>query len=288
MLEPCLSGPADTFRRSSLRVVEPQDSPDQADASANETPPNAIEVENATLRYPLGAYDRGSLKASLFSLFTGKRERVQTRYVEALKDFSLTITQGERVGIIGHNGSGKSTLLRALAGIYPMSAGTVTVRGQVGALLDTNLGFEPEATGRENIYYRGTTMGRSRKQLSVVEQDIIDFADIGEFIDLPMRTYSAGMCVRLGFAVSTQFSPDILLIDEVFGAGDVAFSKKAQKRMMDIVDRAGIVVIATHDLQLVEKICTRVIWLERGKIMLDAPPAQVVPKYYAHMLASQS
>ncbi len=281
-----MTGPSDTFRRSPLRVVGPEDSPESLDVTGSEPLPNAIEVENATLRYPLGAYDRGSLKASLFSIFTGKKTRVQTRYVDAIRDFSLTITQGERVGIVGHNGSGKSTLLRALAGIYPMSSGSVTVRGQVGALLDTNLGFEPEATGRENIYYRGTTLGRSRKQLKEVEQDIIDFADIGEFIDLPMRTYSAGMSVRLGFAVSTQFSPDILLIDEVFGAGDAAFSKKAQKLMMEIVERAGIVVIVTHDLPLVERICTRVLWLERGRIMMDGPPNVVLPKYTAHMLAS--
>lgn len=242
----------------------------------------AIDIRDATLRYPLGAYVRGSLKENIFRLF-GQKRSVRAEYVDALCNINLSIQAGERVGIIGSNGSGKSTLLRAMAGVYPLAGGSITLVGQIGTLLDIGLGFEVEATGRENIYYRGMAMGYSRTEIAKLEGQIIEFAGLGEFIDLPMRTYSSGMYVRLGFAVSTQFSPDILLIDEVFGAGDAAFSKLAVERMRGIVERAGIVVLASHDLGLVSTLCTRVLWVNRGHIERDGPASAVVPQFQQYM-----
>jgi lipopolysaccharide transport system ATP-binding protein len=243
----------------------------------------AIEVTDARLSYPLGAYARGSLKSAALSVF-GHRDRTpKAAFVEAIRGLNIRVVAGERVALIGHNGSGKSTLLRALAGIYPLAAGEVKVVGRIGTLLDIGLGFETESTGRENIYFRGMTLGYSRKQLRAAEQEIVDFADLGEFIDLPMRTYSSGMYVRLGFAVSTQFSPDILLVDEVFGAGDASFSKRAVDRMLNIVNNAGIFVLATHDMSLVELVCQRVLWLDRGQIVRDGPPSVVLPEYQRYM-----
>jgi len=243
----------------------------------------AIEARDAVLHYPLGAYSRGSLKSSLLSLFGSRDNNPQTRFVDALRGLNFQIRFGERVALIGHNGSGKSSLLRALAGIYPLASGELRVVGRIGALLDVSLGFESEATGRENIYYRGMTMGYSRAQLKKVEAEIVDFAGLGEFIDLPVRTYSAGMYVRLGFAISTQISPEILLVDEVFGAGDAAFAKQAVARMMKVVQSSGIFVIATHDLHLVETVCQRVIWLNSGEIVRDGPPSYVIPEYKSFM-----
>lgn len=246
----------------------------------------AIQLDNVSVQYPIGPYVRGSLKSSLFKLF-GHRDAVPPpAHVDAIRQVSMTISHGERVGIIGRNGSGKSTLLRTLAGIYPIKDGTTRVLGRIGTLLDIGLGFESESTGRENIYYRGMAMGLSRKKLAKVEQEIIDFAGLGHFIDLPMRTYSAGMYVRLGFAISTQIAPDVLLIDEIFGAGDAAFSEKAVKRMMDIVKRAGIVVLVTHDLSLVERLCTRVIWLDHGVVRRDGPPSVVIPQFLNEVTGS--
>lgn len=170
-----------------------------------------------------------------------------------------------------------------LAGIYPVEQGSVRVVGQLGTLLELGLGFEVEATGRENIYYRGVAMGYSPAKLREVEQQVVDFADLGEFIDLPMRTYSAGMGVRLGFAISTQLSPDVLLIDEIFGAGDAIFQERALVRIMDVVRRAGIMMLATHDLELVERLCTRVIWLDRGRLVQDGPTSVVLPQFQAFM-----
>ena len=239
----------------------------------------AIEVQNATLHYPLGPIGKKSIKLGLFRLFGAKDLSPQLAYVDAVRNLTFSIGAGERVAIIGTNGSGKSTLLRALGGIYPLKEGKVRITGQIGTLLDVQLGFEPEATGRENIYYRGMAMGYSRKQLREVEEEIVAFADIGRFIDLPVRTYSTGMYVRLGFAVSTQFQPDILLIDEIFGAGDVGFAGRAIERMNRIVDRAGILVLATHDVHLVQRLCSRVIWLSKGEIMRDGPPQVIIPQY---------
>jgi lipopolysaccharide transport system ATP-binding protein len=244
----------------------------------------AIEIKSASLHYPMGAYARGSLKAVLLGLLGHRDTSAKPTFVDALRDLDLRISFGERVGLIGHNGSGKSTLLRALAGIYPLAKGDITVIGRIGTLLDISLGFETEATGRENIYYRGMTMGYSRRQMRKAEAEIVRFADLGVFIDLPMRMYSAGMCVRLGFAISTHFQPDILLVDEVFGAGDAAFARQALDRMLRMVSNAGIFVIATHDLGLVEKVCHRAIWMNGGKVERDGPAASVVAEYQRHML----
>lgn len=258
--------------------------------SANEDRPSApsnwqlaIRVDNVSLHYPIGPLVKGSLKSAVFGLF-GHRDRVpKPEFVDAIRGLSFNIGHGERVALIGHNGSGKSTLLRALAGIYPLKSGEIQVFGQLGTLLDIALGFEVEATGRENIYYRGMAMGISPRRIREAEKEIVEFADLGQFIDLPMRTYSAGMYVRLGFAVSTHFFPDILLIDEVFGAGDASFAQRAVKRMTSIVQQTGIVVIATHDMELIQRICSRVIWLDHGAVMRDGSPSAVIPAYLQHM-----
>ena len=238
-----------------------------------------IEVKDAVLRYPIGPYRRGSLKSSLMRLIGHKELNQQVEYVTALKGMNLSIHQGERIGIIGRNGSGKSSLLRAIAGVYPLRSGSIHVRGMIGSLLDISLGFETESTGRENIYNRGFSMGLTRSELAKHEADIIEFADLGEFIDMPMRTYSSGMFVRLGFSISTQFTPDILLVDEVFGAGDANFAVRAQKRMEAITDRAGIVVMVSHDFAAIVNNCDRAIWIDKGEIVFDGPVDQAIDTY---------
>jgi lipopolysaccharide transport system ATP-binding protein len=273
---------AGKMRAEGLRIVTSD--PDNASQPAvRDSSSCAIKIENVTLRYPIGPFVQGSLKSGLLRLFGHREERQPIEYVDALKNIALEVSFGERVGIVGRNGSGKSTLLRMLAGIYPVEAGSVQVLGQIGTLLDIGLGFESESTGRENIYYRGIAMGHSPARLREVEQEIVDFADIGRFIDLPMRTYSAGMSVRLGFAISTQLSPDVLLIDEIFGAGDASFATRARARILEVVKSAGILMLATHDLKLVEGLCTRVLWLDGGQIVGDGPPSAIVPQFLTHM-----
>lgn len=244
--------------------------------------PLAIQVKDCVLQYPIGNF-RGSLKSLAMSMFGHKERRVTAQYVDALRGINIEIQQGERVALIGHNGSGKSTLLRAMAGVYPLASGDIRVSGRIGTLLELGVGFEDEATGRENIYYRGMSMGYSRRMLARHEQEIVEFCGLGDFIDLPVRTYSQGMYVRLAFAISTQFTPEVLLVDEVFGAGDATFHARALARMMNIVNNAGIFVIATHDLNMVKQVCGRVIWLEAGRIVADGPTDSVMPEYMSRL-----
>jgi lipopolysaccharide transport system ATP-binding protein len=277
-------------RTDNLRVVAQDQGP--ADEPGTISKPDrrnlAIEIKNASVQYPIGAASRGSLKSAVLGLFGHRNSMPQAQYVDAITDLDLTVTMGERIGVIGANGSGKSTLLRAMAGVYPLKSGTIQVLGQIGTLLDVALGFESESTGRENIYYRGMAMGYSRRDMAAVEAEVIEFAGLGDFIDLPMRTYSTGMYVRLGFAVSTQFHPDVLLVDEVFGAGDAAFAERAIARMRRIVDAAGIMVMASHDMSLMQQMCTRVLWMNRGKIVRDGPPSIVVPQFHDYMTSQSS
>lgn len=238
-----------------------------------------IEVSDLVLRYPVGAARRGSVKSGLLRIFGHRDAKAQIDYVTAIRGVSFKVECGERVGIIGRNGSGKSSLLRVLAGVFPVDSGSVRIYGEIGTLLDIGLGFEAESTGRENIYNRGFAMGRSRKELQAAEAEIVAQAELGEFIDLPMRTYSSGMFVRLGFAVSTQFTPQVLLVDEVFGAGDAVFAKRAKARIRHLTANAGILMLVSHDFAAVLDTCTRVIWMDRGQIIADGDPQEVVSNY---------
>lgn len=249
----------------------------------------SIDVRGAVLEFPTGPLTRGSIKNSLFRVMgLGRREFDNRKEaVRALDGVSFSVRQGERVGIIGPNGAGKSSSLRALAGVFPLSAGSVEISGHVSTLLDVTQGFQPEATGRENIYHRGMAMGLDPRALRECEAEIVQFADLGRFIDLPVRAYSSGMYVRLGFAISTQFIPDILLLDEFFGAGDAGFARKAFARMHQIVEQAGIVVMVTHNADLAKQICDRIIWLSDGKIVMDGPAVETVDAYLEAVLYAE-
>ena len=238
-----------------------------------------LQVTGATLRYPIGPHVSSSIKGTLFRLL-GRGETMPAReYVTAFEDVSFSARVGDRLGVIGRNGAGKSSLLRALAGIYPLQAGTIRVGGRVQGMFEMGLGFESEATGRENIAYRGLVLGMDRAMVASREADIIRFAEIGEFIDLPMRMYSAGMSSRLAFAIAAFLQGDILLIDEVFGTGDAEFQLRALARMREIVDNAGLVVFVSHDLPLIERFCTRVLWLDRGRLVKEGRTVEVKDAY---------
>jgi lipopolysaccharide transport system ATP-binding protein len=245
-----------------------------------------VKVTDLVLDYPLGPLLRGSLKSHLFGLFGARELKSQIEYVRALNGISFELAHGDRLGVIGRNGAGKSTLLRALAGVYPLAAGRIDIYGSVQGMFDIGLGFEVEATGRENILYRGLVMGLDPDQIRAREAEIVDFADIGEFIDLPVRTYSSGMAVRLAFAISTYLQGDILLLDEMLGAGDAGFQAKAQARMQSVVNSANILVLVSHDMSVIQSICSRVIWLDKGKIIADGEPADIIAQYHAAALGA--
>lgn len=212
-------------------------------------------------------------------------DRIQTtragRYVSALTEISLDIDSGQRVGLIGANGAGKSTLLRVLAGIYAPTRGRREVKGKISTLLVSTAGMNANATGRENIFLSGRTLGMSRAMITEMEPDVIAFADLGEFIDLPLHTYSSGMRTRLGFAIATALDPEILLVDEVFGVGDASFRKKAEARMTALLGRAGILVLATHADSLIRQFCTRVCWLNQGRLAFYGEVDEGLARYAA-------
>ncbi len=230
---------------------------------------NFISLHKVNLHYASVAFKERSLKSLVVNVFNNQKKQMTVVDIHALKDISLNIQQGERVGLLGHNGAGKSTFLKTVAGLYPISSGKIHVQGQIRSLFDLSMGFEPEATGRENILYRGLLLGLSPKFIAQKEAEIIKFADIGEFIDYPIKTYSAGMQVRLAFAISTSVGGDILLLDEVIGAGDANFMAKARERIMSLIEQAKILVLASHDFSSLKLLCTRGIVFHHGELVFD-------------------
>jgi ABC-type polysaccharide/polyol phosphate transport system ATPase subunit len=203
--------------------------------------------------------------------------------IRAIQNLDLRIEDGERVGIIGANGSGKSTLLRLLAGIYHPTAGQRKVEGKISSLFDLTLGFEMESNGWKNIRYRGYLQGESIEGLRRKTPEIAEFSELGDFLGLPLRFYSAGMLVRLAFSVATTIEPEILLIDEILGAGDLAFQRKAQQRLEEMLEKARILVVVSHDLDTLGRLCDRGIWLNKGRLQADGPMQDVIDAYVAHV-----
>ena len=236
-----------------------------------------IQLDCVDLEFRVGAERHTTLQSAVRRGFG--RHRVETRTVKALQDLTLSIRSGERVGLIGHNGAGKSTLLKVMAGIYPPQRGLVVTEGHICPLFEFITGFEMEATGWENIRTRALLLGMATKEIDRKIESIGAFSNLGEFLDIPLRHYSSGMCVRLAFATSTAVDPQILLLDEVMAAGDAAFMASARQRMNELMERASIVVFATHSLDLLPRFCERTLLLRKGRIVADGPTAEVVELY---------
>jgi lipopolysaccharide transport system ATP-binding protein len=242
-----------------------------------------IEFNNVSVDFPIYNASGRSLKKRLMSVATGGQlgQDPQGRIVvRALEGLTLSFKDGDRVGLLGHNGAGKSTLLRLLSGVYEPSAGTAKVEGIVGSLLDISLGIDHEATGRENIFIRGGLLGMTRGKIASQLDDIIAFSELGDFIDMPVRTYSTGMHLRLAFAVSTVVRPEILLMDEWLSVGDESFKHKAEARMSEVVQSTNILVLASHSRELITHTCNRVVWLEHGKVRMDGEVEAVLAAYF--------
>ncbi len=199
--------------------------------------------------------------------------------VRALQDINLRIDRGDRIGFIGHNGAGKSTILKLLAGIYTPSSGRRLVEGRISSLFDIALGFEPEANGWENIAYRSYLQGETPASVRAKKKGIAEFSELGDFLNMPVRYYSAGMQVRLAFSIATAIDPEILLVDEVLSVGDLSFQHKARERMRDMMAKAHLMVVVTHDLDSLPHLCNRAVWLDHGRIQMMGSCAEVVAAY---------
>ena len=242
-----------------------------------------ISLNQVGVRFDVSiAADGHTLKGFLASL--RNRASRPSNVIEALKSVTLDIRAGERVGLIGHNGAGKSTLLKVMAGIYPPTSGTAKTVGHVCPLFEFATGFEYNRSGWENIRIRAMLLGMSPDEIEDKLPEIAEFSGLGSFLDYPTRTYSSGMFVRLAFAVSTSVNPEILLLDEVMGAGDLAFTEKANVRMREFMAQGKILVFSSHSLDLLADYCNRTVWLDHGIVIDDGPTAEVVARYKSHAL----
>ncbi len=228
---------------------------------------NIIEFKNVTEKFKLYKYKQNSLLGHVVGLFTLK-ERDRTEFI-ALDNINLSINKGETIGIIGENGSGKTTLLKLIAGILKPDEGSVKVHGRVSALFELGVGFHPELTGRENIYLNGILMGLSKKHIGSSFNEIVRFAELEDFIDSPIETYSTGMCMRLGFAIAASMEAEVLLIDEALAVGDAAFQNKCLNKLKEFKQKGMTIIFISHDMEIVSKFCDRVICLKNGRIVKD-------------------
>ncbi len=241
---------------------------------------DVISLKDVTLTYTV-YYDRSrTLKEWVMNRLHSRKYVSESKgQFSALKNVSLSVKEGERVGIIGRNGAGKSTLLRVIAGILKPTLGIVEANGNIQPLIEISAGFNPEFSGRENIYLNGYMLGFDRKTIRAKEKEIIEFSELQEFIDMPVKYYSSGMSVRLAFTIATSIVPEILVFDEMLSAGDAGFMKKAQARLDSLISQARAIVIVSHDLDLIRRFATRVLVVRDGRIVFDGDPIEAVAMY---------
>lgn len=247
-----------------------------------------IDLRSISVEFPVYNVKARFLKNQFLRLATGGnvlRDANQHVVVRALNNISLSIKHGDRIGLIGHNGSGKSTLLRLLAKIYEPNAGDLYIEGNISPMLDLMQGIEAEFTGYDNIVIRGIILGLTRKQIKNQIAEIAELTGLGDYLSMPVRTYSSGMMVRLAFAISTSIAPEILLIDEVFGAGDADFMQKARDKMVSLLNQSSIVVIATHSDELIREFCNKALLLDGGQISYYGFVDEAINIYHARKSA---
>ena len=264
----------------SSHIVSKQNAEEKT--STNQSPshfsPNSevVHLQKVGVRYRLP-----SERISSFKEYTIRwiQRKITHRDFWALQDVNLSVNRGETFGLIGHNGAGKSTLLKLIARVFRPTTGRVLVTGKVAPLLEFGAGFHPELTGRENIYLNGALMGFSHREMEGKFEGIVNFAELWDFIDVPMRTYSSGMWARLGFAVATDVEPDILLIDEVLSVGDESFQRKSSARMQEFRDRGATIILVSHNMEMIQNMCDRVAWLDHGKLKTLGKTRIVIETY---------
>jgi ABC-type polysaccharide/polyol phosphate transport system ATPase subunit len=238
-----------------------------------------ITVTDASLRFRIYRNPSPGLKETVVQQFSQKNKEQLVSEFDALKRINLSLRGGDRLGLIGLNGAGKSTLLKMIVGIYPPQSGHIHVQGKITPMIELGTGFDHELSGRENIYLNGALLGRSYRQMRQLEEEIIEFSELGEMIDLPIKYYSSGMHGRLAFAIGAIIDPEILLMDEIFAAGDAHFVQKAMTRLMELFDNSQIVLLVSHDLIQIKELCSRVMVLHKGVIVNDGDPKEMVDYY---------
>ena len=242
----------------------------------NKKQKDMIEIKNVSVVFKRTTEKMTSLKEYFINSL---KKKIKKEKFVALEDINITIKKGEIVGLLGLNGAGKSTLVKGISGIIKPTSGEVKLNGKMAPLIELGAGFDPELTGRENIFLNGRLLGFSKKELKDKIEDIIDFSELKEFIDIPLKNYSSGMYARLGFSIATIYEPEILIIDEVLSVGDFHFQEKSLNKIMEMIEKGTTVLFVSHDIEQVEKLCKKAIWLEKGKVKVIGDAKKICKEY---------
>ncbi len=243
-----------------------------------------IKVDNVSMRFNLGIEKNFSLKLFFINLFKPKKKKPKKEEFWALKDVSFEVEKGEVIGFIGSNGAGKSTMLKVIAGVMKPTTGKVTVNGNICPMIELGAGFDMELTARENIYLNGAVLGYSKEFIEQKFDEIVEFSELKEFLDVPVRNFSSGMTARLAFSIATVVDPEILIVDEILSVGDIAFQKKSEAKMKSMIGGGTTVLFVSHSLAQIEKICNRVVWLDHGKVVKIGDAKEICQEYYDSQL----
>lgn len=242
-----------------------------------------IILKNVSMKFNLGVEKDNSLKMIFINLFTPRKKKKKD-YFWALKDIDFRINKGDVVGIIGANGAGKSTLLKVVSGVYKPTTGTVEVNGKISPMIELGAGFDPELTARENIYLNGAILGYSKEFLEEKFEEIVEFSELREFLDAPIKNFSSGMVAKLAFSISTIVDPEVLIVDEILAVGDIKFQEKSKNKMMSMIEGGTTVLYVSHSTESIKQLCNKVIWLDHGKIVKIGEANEVCDEYYKKLM----
>ncbi len=244
---------------------------------------NMVEIKDVSMRFNLGVEKNFSLKQFFVDIFKTKKKKKKKEVFWALKNLNFDIKEGEVVGFVGSNGAGKSTLLKIVAGVMKPTKGKVNAYGNICPMIELGAGFDPDLTARENIYLNGAVMGYSEDMLNQKFQEIVDFSELHDFLDVPVKNFSSGMVARLAFSIATIVDPEILIVDEILSVGDIAFQAKSEEKMLSMIKGGTTVLYVSHSIESIKKLCDRVVWIEHGEVQMIDKADKVIKKYLEFM-----
>lgn len=243
-----------------------------------------IELNNVSMKFNLGIEKNFSIKQAFVNLFSFKHKKKKKEYFNALSDISFKVEKGEVVGLIGSNGAGKSTLLKVVSGVMKPTKGTVKVNGVISPMIELGAGFDMELTARENIYLNGAILGYSKKFLDNKFEEIVEFSELRDFLDVPIKNFSSGMTAKLAFSIATIVNPEILIVDEILSVGDIKFQEKSKNKMLEMIKGGTTVLYVSHSLESIKELCDKVIWIEHGKMIKMGEAKEICEEYYEHQM----
>jgi len=243
-----------------------------------------IKIENVSMRFNLGIEKEFSIKQAFVDILSGKKKKKKDAFY-ALKDVSFSVEKGEVIGLIGSNGAGKSTLLKVVSGVMKPTKGKVIVNGVISPMIELGAGFDGNLTARENIYLNGAILGYSKKFLDAKFEEIVEFSELRDFLDVPVKNFSSGMTAKLAFSIATIVDPEILIVDEILSVGDIKFQEKSRKKMMEMIKGGTTVLYVSHSLESIKDLCTKVVWLEHGNIIKMGNTKEICDEYYEKQMS---